>query len=174
MASHAAARVLEIGTGSGCIAVTLALDFPSTLFTAGDVSGDALDVARENAERLGATRNLRFVSSDVYDGLDAGARFDVIVSNPPYVASADDLDESVREYEPMLALLADEGGTAFHRRIIEGRARLSAGGAMILEMAPEHADTVAALTLAAGAFATPEFHRDLSGKLRVAALTKLE
>jgi release factor glutamine methyltransferase len=172
LAARQGARVLDIGTGSGCIAITLALDFPDARVTATDVSVDALDVARENARRLKATRNLRFLPCDVYGCLDARERFDLIVSNPPYVSNIDDLDDSVRRHEPMSALLAGERGTAFHRRIMAGHERLASEGSMILEMAPEQKKIIERLAQATGAFAKPAFLRDLNGEFRVAVLTR--
>lgn len=124
--------VLDVGTGSGCIAVTLALERPDWQVLAGDVSEAALEVARENAEALGA--NVEFRRSDLFEAF-AGEKFDAIVSNPPYVAREEELPHEVRAYEPEQALYADEAGTALYRRLAEeAPAHLNSGGRLALEL----------------------------------------
>ena len=128
-----ARRVLDIGTGSGALAVTLALEAPRQLAVATDISPAALRVARENARRLGA--RVQFVCTD----FDAGLRgpFDLIVSNPPYIPEAEipHLQHEVRDWEPRLALDGGKDGAAPYRRIIPGAGRLLApGGWLVLEI----------------------------------------
>src|SRR5262249_20625083 len=126
-------RVLDVGTGSGCIAVTLALELSGSEVTAADVSFDALLVARENAAALGA--NIQFVCMDVVDGISG--RFDFIVSNPPYVSREDisRLQREVREHEPHIALFSPQDALAIYRRLaLGGEEMLKPRGYLILEV----------------------------------------
>ncbi|MGZ9850718.1 peptide chain release factor N(5)-glutamine methyltransferase [Limosilactobacillus ingluviei] len=109
-------RVLDLGTGSGVIGITLALERPRWQVTLSDISTSALRVALAN-QRLHGT-NLRQVESDLFAGL-AGQKFDLIVTNPPYIAvdEVNEMDRSVIEYVPPLALFASEGGLGFYRRL---------------------------------------------------------
>jgi release factor glutamine methyltransferase len=125
--------IIDVGTGSGCIAVTLALELPGTNVFAGDVSFEALLVARENAATLGAP--VRFVSMDVLDALQT--RFDFIVSNPPYVRRSElsRLQREVREHEPHVALFSPEDELAIYRRLVVGAEKmLNSGGHIIMEV----------------------------------------
>ncbi|CAG0973644.1 partial cobalt-precorrin-6B (C15)-methyltransferase, partial [Rhodocyclaceae bacterium] len=125
-------RILDLGTGSGCIAVTLALELPAADVTAIDISEAALTTARENAERLGA--KLRCLRSEWLDAL-AGERFDLIVSNPPYIAIGDrHLFEGDLRFEPAVALACGHDGLDAIRRILAAApAHLEAGGMLHLE-----------------------------------------
>lgn len=117
-ASPAAPLVLDVGTGSGAIAVTLALEWPEARVLASDLSDAALAVARENARRLGA--DVTFIQGDLLRPvLEAGVRVAVLVSNPPYIPRAEVplLDAEVRLYEPLLALAGGEDGLDAYRRI---------------------------------------------------------
>ena len=125
--------IIDVGTGSGCIAVTLALELPGTQVFAGDVSFEALVVARENAATLGAP--VRFVCMDLLDALQT--RFDFIVSNPPYVRRGElsRLQREVREHEPHVALFSPEDELAIYRRLIVGAEEmLRSGGHIIMEV----------------------------------------
>ena len=125
--------MIDVGTGSGCIAVTLALELPGTQVFAGDVSFEALLVARENAATLGAP--VRFVCMDVLDAIQT--RFDFIVSNPPYVRRSElsRLQREVREHEPHVALFSPEDELAIYRRLIVGAEEmLKSGGHVIMEV----------------------------------------
>jgi len=127
-------RILEIGTGSGCIAVALALAFPGAELIATDISADALDVARMNAARHGVLDRITLHRGDLYEGIDG--RFDLIVSNPPYVPEGD-LVGMPREFawEPRLALVAGADGLDFVRQIVLGaRPRLAQGGWLAIEV----------------------------------------
>ncbi len=129
----ASPRILDVGTGSGCIAVTLALEIPSARVFAGDISQTALQVARENAASLGAT--VGFVCMDVLDAFSG--RFDFIVSNPPYVRPGDNsrLQREVREHEPHVALFSPEDELAIYRRLIAGaEGLLEPGGHLLMEV----------------------------------------
>ncbi len=159
-------HVLELGTGSGAIAVSLALECAALAIVACDLSTPALAVARDNAARLGAA--VRFVESDWFEGLDAGATFDLVVSNPPYVAAHDaHLDEGDLRFEPRLALTDGADGLSALRQIIAGsRARLAPGGALMVEHGHDQALAVRALLGAAGCGQVASF-RDLAGIERV-------
>ena len=158
--------ILDLGTGSGAIALALARELPRAQLTASDVSTAALAVARKNAEALGLAERMRFVGGDGFAPL-AGERFDAIVSNPPYVAEADaaGLAPELR-HEPALALFAPGDGTALLRRIAaEAGAHLRPGGLLALELAPAQAGDVTQCLAAAG-FGEIVEHRDLGGRVR--------
>jgi len=161
----AAARILDLGTGSGCIAVTLALEILQAQVTAVDASAAALGVAQENAERLGA--QVRLLQSHWFDRL-GGERFDLIVANPPYIAAADPhLLAGDLRHEPAAALASGTDGLDAIRRIVAAApAHLAAGGRLLLEHGYDQGAAVRELLKAAG-FADIEQHRDLAGILRV-------
>jgi release factor glutamine methyltransferase len=158
-------RILDLGAGTGCIAITLALECPSARVTALDASRDALVLAAENANRLNAS--VRFLHSDWYAAV-AGETFDVIVSNPPYIAAADThLTQGDLRFEPPAALASGADGLDAMRHIIAAApAHLSAHGQLWLEHGYDQADTVRALLAAAGFTAIAQ-HRDLAGIVRV-------
>lgn len=131
------ARILDVGTGSGCIAISLAKELPDTLVTAWDVSPEALSVARVNARKLQA--NVRFVECDVLAcQVDEVGLYDVIVSNPPYVTEAEkaDMEPNVLQWEPSLALFVpDDDPLRFYRCIaVLGRDMLADGGRLYFEI----------------------------------------
>lgn len=165
-------RVLDLGTGSGAIALALAHERPRARVLATDTSAAALSIARDNAQRL-ATRNVEFVQSNWYAGLpDAphGVKFDLIVSNPPYVAALDPhLAEGDLRFEPQPALTPGRIGLEAIRTIIAGAPdRLVRGGTLAVEHGYDQADAVRALMDAAG-FIQIVAARDLAGTLRVVA-----
>jgi len=147
------ARVLDLCTGSGCIAISLALERPTTRVHAADIDAGALLVARANAHRLGAYR-VSFSQGDLYEGLQAPfGEFDLIVSNPPYIPTGDlaGLAADVRAFEPTRALDGGDDGLDLLRRVIAGaRALLSPGGALAVEVGAGEADAVAKLFAAGG------------------------
>ena len=159
------ARILDLGTGSGCIAITLALELPQAQVSAVDASAAALAVARGNAERLGA--KVRLLQSHWFDQL-AGERFDLIVANPPYIAAADPhLAAGDLRHEPSAALASGADGLRDIRRIIAAApAHLAPGGQLWLEHGYDQADAVRSLLAAAG-LTRIEQHRDLAGTVRV-------
>ena len=112
-------RCLDVGTGSGCIAVTVALEHPETEVVAIDLSEEAIAIARENAERLGAER-IDFQQIDFFDdkGMSSIGSFDLIISNPPYVSQQEvgELQVEIREHEPMIAVTDGRDGLSFYRR----------------------------------------------------------
>ncbi len=132
-----APRVLDVGTGSGCIAVSIAQRAKSAQVVASDVSPKALDVARRNAKRHGVAERVRFVESNLFASFSSGDRFDLIVSNPPYVSSAEfaKLPPHVRDFEPRLALEAGPEGFDVYDRLIPAAANfLEPGGWLLLEI----------------------------------------
>jgi release factor glutamine methyltransferase len=156
-------RVLDLGTGSGCIAVTLALECPVAHVTATDACADALAIARRNAGRLGAA--VMFRSGDWYDALPVDATFDLIVSNPPYVAAGDPHLEDLR-FEPMRALTDGRDGLACLQAIAAGAGRrLAPRGWLLVEHGYDQAAAVAALFARSGL--TAESRADGAGHLRV-------
>lgn len=137
--SKADLQVLDIGTGSGAIAISLKSARPDWHVTASDISSEALQLAKENSERNQAS--LDFIESDVFNQISG--KFDVIISNPPYIAY-DDEDEvgvNVLASEPHLALFADEDGFAIYRRIIEGASsHLTENGKLYFEIGYKQGD----------------------------------
>ncbi len=130
--------VLDLGTGSGNIACSVALEWPGVEVVATDISAGALEVARRNAERHGLSGRVRFLCGDLFSPLPPSLRggIGLLLSNPPYISARDypRLPPEVRDFEPEIALLAGEDGTAFHRRILDGaREWLAEGGWFILE-----------------------------------------
>jgi len=160
-----AVEVLDLGTGSGCIAVTLALERPLAQVTALDRSPAALAVAQRNAARLDA--HVEFLSSDWFAAL-GGRRFDLIVCNPPYIAAGDPhLGRGDIRFEPLAALAAGGDGLDDLRRLTAtAGAHLKPGGALLLEHGYNQADAVQALLQASG-FQRPRSWTDLSGIRRV-------
>ena len=160
-------RILDIGTGSGILAITLALELPDASVMATDISTAALAVAQKNAEQLGATERVRFVASDLFAAL-GDERFDCIVSNPPYVATGEVLEPQVRDFEPAAALYAGKDGLAIYRRLIPDAANhLERGGALLLEIGQGQRDGVEVL-LRQSRFEEIHFGNDLQGIPRVA------
>lgn len=161
------ARALDLGTGSGCLAVTLALELPRVRVTAVDVSPAALEVARGNALRLGAT--VEFVESDWFAALSPQP-FDLIVANPPYVAAGDPhLDEGDLRFEPVGALTdpSDEGDglSAIRRIVADAPLWLMPQGWLFFEHGYDQATAARQLLEAAG-FSEIEQQRDLAGIIR--------
>lgn len=130
--------IADVGTGSGCIAVTLAKELAHADVFATDISADALEIARRNAERHGVSQRVKFVQCDLLEAVARdGLKFDLIASNPPYVARVDQssLAREVREHEPDAALFGGDTGTEIYARLIaQATGRLRAGGLLVLEM----------------------------------------
>lgn len=161
-------RIVDIGAGSGAIAVALAHHLPHAAITAVDLSERVLAVARENTTINGVDARIRFLVGDLLAPV-AGEPFDLIVSNPPYVADADraSLSVEVRDYEPALALFAGADGLAVYRRLIPAAfAALATGGSIALEIGAGQSSSVESMLAAAG-FALIGFTPDLQGIPRV-------
>lgn len=161
-------KVLDIGTGSGCIAITLQLDMPESKVTAWDISADALDVARENAKQLGA--NVSFVKQDALNAKPEG-EWDVIVSNPPYICEKEkkDMAVNVLEHEPHTALFVPDADPLLFYRAITRLAvqTLSKGGRLYFEINPIYADDTCRMMRAEG-MTEVELRSDMYGKQRMA------
>lgn len=161
-------KVLDIGTGSGCIAITLQLDMPESKVTAWDISADALDVARENAQQLGA--NVNFVKLDALNAKPEG-EWDVIVSNPPYICEKEkkDMAVNVLEHEPHTALFVPDADPLLFYRAITRLAvqTLNKGGRLYFEINPIYADDTCRMMRAEGMTAV-ELRSDMYGKQRMA------
>lgn len=170
--------LLDMCTGSGCIGLSLAIlgDFKNV--TAADISPKALAVARKNAERLLAEAagkevkpDIQFVESDLFEQIPKDSRFDVIVSNPPYIPSRviEELEPEVKDHEPRLALDGTEDGLAFYRRLAsECGAFLNPGGRIYFEIGYDQGAAVKELLETAG-FIETEIIKDIPGQDRVAA-----
>lgn len=158
------ASVLDLGTGSGAILVSLLAARPGARGLGTDISGAALDVARGNAQMIGVTAD--FVPADWYHGI--GGRFDLIVSNPPYIALSEmaGLSPDVRDWEPRGALTDGADGLTAYRAIAAGaRDHLAPGGHVLVEIGPTQGEAVCAILAAAGAEARVIV--DLDGRDRV-------
>jgi len=164
-------RILDLGTGCGALAVTLAKEVKRSQILATDISPGAIEIARLNAEKHGVSDKIEFMQGDLWQPLAGNnITFDLIVSNPPYVSTEEyeDLPPEVRSYEPRLALDGREGGIYHIRRIIEGSpAFLNPGGWLLLEMAPDQTDRALEMIGSMGAFEKKTRIKDYSHRYRV-------
>ena len=168
VASVARPRIADVGTGSGCIAVSLAAERPDALVVASDISRPALRVAASNAARLLATVRLPLVRADLLSAFGAGA-LDLVVSNPPYVTAAEwsGLAVEVRDHDPRRALVPEEGVEALYTRLFADAARvLRPGGSVAVEVGAGQADMISGLATAAS-LASVRRVTDLAGIPRV-------
>jgi release factor glutamine methyltransferase len=171
-AGGARPNVLDIGTGSGAVALALADEHPSVRVVATESDPAALETARLNAARLGLSARVEFVLGDLYDGLPPGALFQVIVSNPPYVTPRElaTLAPEVRDWEPHAALLGGEDGLDYYHRIISPAPTfLAPGGWLAVEIAKDRGDEVRRLFESARRFDEISVVKDLGGAPRVVA-----
>ncbi len=163
-------RVLDIGTGSGAVALAIAYALPDVQVVGLDVQHQALEQARLNAEQLGLAERCRFLVSDIFAEVPPGSMFDLIVSNPPYVAD-DELaatSPDVRSYEPHAALLGGELGLDFYHRIVPAAPEfLAPRGFLAVEIAEHRADEVTAIFRECGRFEQIAVRDDLGGSPRV-------
>jgi release factor glutamine methyltransferase len=166
-------RIIDLCTGSGCIAVSLAKELTAARIIATDASEKALVVARENTRRHGVSEQIRFLPGDLFEPLeelDIRGQIDIIVSNPPYVQAGDlsTLQPEVRNYEPEMALIAGPEGTEMAKRIIRlAPEYLKKNGTLIMEMGLGQAEALTRMVEATGAFYNPELVNDLAGIERV-------
>jgi release factor glutamine methyltransferase len=174
LTAGAPASFADVGTGSGAIAIAFAAGSPGSRGWASDVSLRALDLARCNARASGAAGRIEFVAGDLLESFAARPVFDLVMSNPPYVAESERgrLPRAVSAYEPHAALFAgDSGLDVFGRLIPQAAARLRAGGLLLVEVGLGQADAVAALVRAA-ALTVVEIAPDLQGIPRCVAARK--
>lgn len=161
-------NALDLCTGSGCVAIAFAHARRTWRVTGVDASPGALDVARDNALRLGLVPGLRFVQGDLFAPLE-NERFELIMANPPYIPDAEmaELDAGIRDFEPRLALAGGADGLDVIRRLVEQAPRhLSPGGVLALEVGHDQAGRVSELFERAG-LGSLERHRDYGGHERV-------
>ena len=167
-AAAAPERVLDLGTGTGAIALALATAFPAAEVLAIDASEDARALARENATALGLEARVRLTKSDWFSAIDAGERFALIVSNPPYLTAAevDEAQPEVNRFEPRAALTPGANGSeALNVVVREAKARLQPGGLLALETGIAQHATLATLANECG-YVQIESQQDLTGRDR--------
>ena len=163
-------RILDLGTGSGAIALAIAHEAPSAQITATDQSIEALTIARKNAELLDVTSRVQFFQGSWYEAIDKDASFDVILSNPPYIAAEDShLSQGDLRFEPVSALTDHGSGLNCLERIISGASQhLNPNGLLAVEHGFDQSEAVVALMKSAG-FRDIQTHLDLGGHYRVAS-----
>ena len=164
------AKVLDLGTGSGCIAISLAHQLKGIDVVAGDISSEALSVARGNAQRHGVDDRVAFRQGDLFKVCEANEQFDLIVSNPPYISDRElsTLDVGVRNHEPRSALAGGVDGLDFYRRIAtEAGAFLKPDSSLLLEIGMTQGDAVRSLLQASRDFGEVTIINDMSRQPRV-------
>jgi release factor glutamine methyltransferase len=175
--TKAALKILDIGTGSGVIAIALAKELPAAEIWAVDVSAAALNIAEVNARRHGVAERVKFLDGDLFDPItELGHRFDVIVSNPPYILSKEiaNLGREVRDWEPKMALDGGPDGLDCYRQIIGGaHTYLAPEGRVLLEIGEDQGTAVAGLFVPAGRFGAATIFQDYAGKDRVIGASKI-
>ena len=163
--------VVDVGTGSGCIALALASEFPEADYLGVDISTDAIALARENAERCGLAGRVKFAVADGLDDFDEPASVDVLVSNPPYISTAEcrTLDPRIRNFEPMAALDGGPDGLDFYERLtVDALNLLRPGGGVFFEIGDRHGQALEKLLFDAG-FNAIQIEKDYAGHDRYAS-----
>jgi release factor glutamine methyltransferase len=170
-------RIADVGTGSGCLAVSLAYELPHAEVFATDISARALEVARRNAGRHAVLDRIHFLQTGLLESLGQETHsFDLIVSNPPYVAraEAEQLQREVRDHEPHAALFGGPTGVEIYSRLIEEAGRLlGPSGMLVLELGYNSAEHVRAILTEQKCWTNITFTKDLAGILRVAAADRV-
>jgi release factor glutamine methyltransferase len=168
-------RIVDVGTGSGCLAVTLALEMPDVEMLATDISVRALAVAQRNAARLGAGDRVRFVCASLLEGISPG--IDLIVSNPPYVPERyrSGLSSEVRDYEPSEAVFGGRDGFELIRALLDqSAARLAPGGRLLMEFGAGQDDEVRSIVAEYPRLGVQAIRDDLQGIPRMAVVGRRE
>ncbi len=168
-------QIIDVGTGSGVIAISVAQSCENAVVTAVDISEAALKIATWNAQKLEVADRIKFMQSDLLTAVEQPERFDMICSNPPYVSEAEykALSPTVRDFEPRGALVSGPEGTEVIAQLLEQTPdRLQIGGRLIIELSPMIADACQALALANSAFGDLRFIKDLDGHRRILSLQR--
>lgn len=167
--------LLDVGTGSGCIAISVSYHLPECRITAVDISVEALRLAKKNAAELLENNSIRFLRSNIFESLE-GEKFDVIVSNPPYVKSdaLKELPDEVVLFEPVVALDGGKDGLNLYRNLLkDGWKFLNPGGVMVLEISPELREGVEYISASKG-YRVLGVSKDLSGLDRMIVVSGSE
>ena len=170
-------KVVDVGTGSGIVAINAALELPSASVTAIDISPAALAVAQKNATDHEVTDRLEFIEGSVLSSLPPEPVFDFVLSNPPYIMTSEyaELDSHVKDHEPKLALEAGEFGTDVIEKLIPQSAeRLKPGGWLMMEISPMIASRVNDLIISDGRYGEPHTTKDLSQLARVVSAQRVD
>ena len=165
-----APRVLDLCTGSGCVAIAVAKNAKTALVTATDISTAAIEIARENVARHNVASQVDLIESDLFAGIPSGFKYDVIASNPPYIPSAeiDQLDAEVSCHEPRLALDGGADGLTILKQIIDLAPEFaSPNGLLLLEFTPEQAESLKAIVSDHGGYDEIVIRKDLAHRPRV-------
>ena len=163
-------RLLDLCTGSGCVAIAFAKNCPAAKITATDISSAAIAVATENATKHAVQDRVQFAAGDLFAAIPAESRFDVITANPPYIATAElqTLAQDIQKYEPVGALDGGPDGLEFLRRIVTDAAGfLAPGGSLLMEISSEQGPAVLDLIRRDGRYTGENLLKDLAGKARV-------
>lgn len=179
-----AVEILDLGTGSGIIAIVLALELPTAIITAIDLSYGALQVAKYNARKHNVAARVQFVNSDWFGGISSRMQYDFILANPPYIArniveescgeESGSLQPEVGKYEPRLALDGGERGIAAIARIAASlEKKLKAGGWFFMEIGADQAEDVTGIFQAAAVYDNITVHKDYAGLHRVFQARKI-
>jgi release factor glutamine methyltransferase len=166
-------RLLDVGTGSGCLLLTLLCELPQATGVGTDVNQGALDIARANADRLGVADRAAWLAADALDSI--AGRFDILIANPPYVRSGEiaGLEPEVRDFDPIAALDGGSDGLQLYRRIAAGIPTVIPDGWVVLEVGHDQADAVGELLISACRGidrASLRFCRDVTGRRRCVAM----
>lgn len=170
---NAPVSILDLGTGSGAIALAIASDAPQAIITATDQSTEALEIAKTNAKQLEIADRVQFFQGSWYEALETGASFDMILSNPPYIASHDShLNQGDLRFEPLSALTDHDTGLSCLETIISGAQKhLKPNGLIAVEHGFDQSEAVVSLMKLAG-LRDIQTHLDLGGHYRVASARK--
>jgi release factor glutamine methyltransferase len=168
--------IADVGTGSGIIAVCAAKNLPAAKVTAIDISPAAIAIARENAEKHGVASRIEFLESDLLAAVPVEQKFDIIASNPPYVADAEleNTRPDVKHYEPNVALVAGPAGTEVIERLVpQASDRLNAGGYLLMEISPMIDEKVRVIVQNHGGFELSPTIKDLARLPRIVQARKI-
>lgn len=168
--------ILDVGTGSGVLAVTAALEVPDAQVLGIDISAEALQIAEANAEQHGVSDQVSFQRGDLLSNLSPGMMADVVIANPPYVSEAEwkALDATVRDYEPRTALVSGPTGSEVLMQLIEQAAsKLPPQGILVVELSPMIAEQVVAAIESCGSYQATRIRNDLGKRARVVSARRI-